>query len=71
MEKGETVSIRRMGWQEALKKARMQCFRPETWENRQRYEMLLRRLLNTVPAYLLRCDISTRAAVTAFEAMKR
>ena len=71
LEKGDSVCIRRLGWQEALEKARMQCFCPETWENRQRYEMLLRRLLNTVPAYTLRCDISTRAAVTAYEAMKR
>ncbi|MGN0362219.1 MAG: hypothetical protein ACI4ET_05195 [Bilifractor sp.] len=69
--KGEENRIRKLSYQEALKLTESQTFHAASWEHRKRNEMLSSMLLNMVPVYSLCCDISERAAVTAYEAMRK
>lgn len=69
LEKSAECRISRLSYQEAKGPAKSQAFQAAGWDHRQQNLMLVNRLINSVPCYRLQCDISTRAAVTAYEGM--
>ncbi|MDO4621865.1 MAG: hypothetical protein Q4B22_02830 [Eubacteriales bacterium] len=71
LEKGETNRIRRIGYAEAKPLVNDQSLHAAPWELQKKNEMLLSRLINTVPVYRMQCDISHQAVMTAYEAMHR
>lgn len=71
LEKAETCRIERLCYAEARKETFAQLFRPEAWEQKQLNRMCASMLVNAVPMYRLSCDISTHAAVMAYETMSR
>lgn len=70
LERGEENHIRRIDPREAILFFLTQTIRPKDAE---RMDMLLKfidGLLETIPVYKMQCNISTDAAITAYEAMK-
>lgn len=71
LDKADHTEIRRVSWQEARGFVRDQSFRAAGYEHRMQEEHLINMLLNRVPVYQMKCDISTRAAKMAYDFMGR
>ena len=71
IERGETNEIARISKEEAVKRIYTQLLMPKSPEYINKMFDLIEKFIETVPAFVLRCNISEEAARVAYEAMSK